>query len=333
MRQKTIVGLIMAAGAALMIAVGGWVMALIVLVLICFGVQEEFHALAQAGHRPVAWPTWVGMIVSIPLTLLIGTKMILPVIMAICLMTMICVIFRSEPKLDDAVLSMLPMALVLFVLGYVFYVRKIPAETGLPNSDNKIRDLNNLGRSIWTILVTIVIILVFKIQVHIAVAMIIALNFVVDNFSWQEVRPMFASAFESKLILSTVVVMMFKDVLTYTGVIDRLPAVFAVLPVPTVVVFSLVFLVGTIIAGATAIIALGIPLAFAAMPGGGVALLVLLMCMIYIAMQVSPAHICLAIVTERFETSFLDLVKRTIPVMVLFLVIISGYSFALFLLQ
>ena len=37
MRQKTIVGLIMAAGAALMIAVGGWVMALIVLVLICFG--------------------------------------------------------------------------------------------------------------------------------------------------------------------------------------------------------------------------------------------------------------------------------------------------------
>ena len=231
------------------------------------------------------------------------------------------------------VLSMLPMALVLFVLGYVFYVRKIPTETGLPNSDNKIRDLNNLGRSIWTILVTIVIILVFKIQVHIAVAMIIALNFVVDKFSWQEVRPMFASAFESKLILSTVVVMMFKDVLTYTGVIDRLPALFAVLPVPTVVVFSLVFLVGTIIAGATAIIALGIPLAFAAMPGGGVALLVLLMCMIYIAMQVSPAHICLAIVTERFETSFLDLVKRTIPVMVLFLVIISGYSFALFLLQ
>ena len=112
MRQKTIVGLIMAAGAALMIAVGGWVMALIVLVLICFGVQEEFHALAQAGHRPVAWPTWVGMIVSIPLTLLIGTKMILPVIMAICLMTMICVIFRSEPKLDDAVLSMLPMLTV-----------------------------------------------------------------------------------------------------------------------------------------------------------------------------------------------------------------------------
>ena len=231
------------------------------------------------------------------------------------------------------VLSMLPMVLVLFLLGYFLYVRKIPKETGLPNSNNKMQDVNNLGRSIWTILVTIAIILVFKIQVHIAVAMIILLNFIIDKFSWNEIRPMFISAFESKLILSTIVVMMFKDVLTYTGVIDRLPAVFAVLPVPTVVIFSLVFLIGTIVAGANAIIALGIPLAFAAMPEGGVALLVLLMCMIYIAMQVSPAHICLAIVTERFETSFIDLVKRTLPVMVLFLVIISGYSFVLFLFQ
>ena len=100
MRQKTIVGLIMAAGATLMVAVGGWVMALIVLVLICFGVQEEFHALAQAGHRPVAWPTWVGMIVSIPLTLLIGTKMILPVIMAICPLTGKVITLAARDDID-----------------------------------------------------------------------------------------------------------------------------------------------------------------------------------------------------------------------------------------
>lgn len=239
----------------------------------------------------------------------------------------------SGVDMTSFVLSMLPMVLVLFLLGYFLYVRKIPTETGLPNSISKIKDVNNLGRSIWTILVTIAIILVFKIQVHIAVGMIILLNFIIDKFSWKEVRPMFISAFESKLILSTIVIMMFKDVLTYTGVIDRLPEIFAVLPVPTVVIFALVFLIGTIVAGAQAIIALGIPLAFAALPDGGVALLVLLMCMTYISMQVSPAHICLAIVTERFETSFIDLVKRTIPVMVLFLAIISGYSFVLYLFQ
>ncbi len=109
MRKKTIVGLLMAACIAVLMVIGGWVMAISVLIIVCFGVQEEFHALAQAGHRPVAWPTWVGMVVSIPLTLFFGTKMILPVIMSICLLTIICVVFRSEPKLEDAVMSMLPM--------------------------------------------------------------------------------------------------------------------------------------------------------------------------------------------------------------------------------
>jgi hypothetical protein len=127
--------------------------------------------------------------------------------------------------------------------------------------------------------------------------------------------------------------MMFKDILTYTGVINRLPETFAVLPVPSVVIFALVFLFGTIIAGTQAIIALGIPLAFAAIPNGGLALMVLLMCMTYIAMQVSPTHICLALVTESFGTSFLDLVKRTVPVMIWFLAIISGYSYVLYLFQ
>ncbi len=231
------------------------------------------------------------------------------------------------------VLGMLPLAVVLFFLGYFSYVIKIPVNTGLPAADDKVAHLRNLGRSIWTIAATIALILVFKFQVHIAVGLIIALYFLIGKFTWQEIRPMFITAFESKLIVSTVVIMMFKDILTYTGVINRLPETFALLPVPPVVIFALVFLFGTIVAGTQAIIALGIPLAFAAMPNGGLALMVLLMSMSYIAMQVSPTHICLALVTESFKTSFLDLVKRTIPVMLWFLVILSGYAYALYLFQ
>lgn len=231
------------------------------------------------------------------------------------------------------VLSMLPMVVVLFLLGYFFYVKKIPVNTGLPHSMHKAEHAKNFVRSIWTIIAIIAIILVFKLQVHIAVGLIIVLNFIIDKFTWREIRPMFVSAFESKLILSTIVIMMFKDILTYTGVINRLPETLAVLPVPPVIIFALVFLFGTIIAGIQAIIALGIPLAFAALPNGGTALMVLLMSMSYIAMQVSPTHICLALVTESFGTSFLDLVKRTVPVMLGFLAILSGYSYVLYLLQ
>ncbi len=109
MNQKTVIGLLLALAAALVVLIGGWVVAIVVMVVICFGVQEEFHALTQAGHRPVSWPTWLGMVASLPLTLLFGTKMMLPIIMGICFLTMLCVIFRNEPKLEDAALSMLPL--------------------------------------------------------------------------------------------------------------------------------------------------------------------------------------------------------------------------------
>ena len=237
----------------------------------------------------------------------------------------------SGVDMSAFVLLMLPMALILFILGYYMYVKKIPVETGLPNSTNKKDDVKNLVLSIWPILLAIIGILAIKIQVHVAVAIVIVLNFITGKFSWKEIQPMFFSAFEKKLIFNTIVIMMFKDVLTYTGVIDRLPENFAGLPVPPVIIFALVFLVGTIVAGTQAIIALGIPLAFAAIPGGGLPLMVLLMSMTYIAMQVSPTHICLAIVTEEFKTSYIELVKRTVPVMALFLLVLSGYSFVLYM--
>ena len=221
------------------------------------------------------------------------------------------------------------MAIVLFLLGYFLYVRKIPIETGLPNSNNKLQDINNLGRSIWTILLTIAIILVFKIQVHIAVIMIIALNFIIDKFSWKEIRPMFSSAFESKLIFSTIVIMMFKDVLTYNRSNRQIAGGIRRIACSDSGHICSCFLYWNNSCGRTGHNRTGHSSGIRRYACRRVALMVLLMCMTYIAMQVSPAHICLAIVTERFETSFIDLVKRTIPVMILFLVIMSGYKFCI----
>lgn len=61
--------------------------------------------------------------------------------------------------------------------------------------------------------------------------------------------------------------------------------------------------------------------------------MVLLMCMIYIAMQVSPMHICLAIITEYYGTPFIKLVKKTMPIVISFVIITSIYSYLLFMLM
>ena len=64
---------------------------------------------------------------------------------------------------------------------------------------------------------------------------------------------------------------------------------------------------------------------FAAMPDGGVPLLMLLMCFSYAAMQISPTHLCLTLIAEYFDSNFGVLVKKTIPVIAIFMVLILGY--------
>ena len=229
------------------------------------------------------------------------------------------------------VLGMLPMVIVLFYLGYFFYVRKIPKSAGMPKSNDKPQAIKNLLISLWSIALSIIIILVFKIPVHLAVIPVIVLSIILNKFSFKEIQPMFISAIETKLIITTIVIMIFKEILTFTGIIERLPAYFSVLPVPSVVIFALIFFFGTLVAGAQAMIALAMPLAFATIPNGGVALMILLMCMLYISMQISPTHICLAIVTEHYGTSFIDLVKKTMPVVITFVLISSLYSYLIYL--
>lgn len=238
----------------------------------------------------------------------------------------------SGVDMTSFVLGMIPMVIVLFFLGYIFYIRKIPKTAGPGGSENKTEDIKNLIRSLWTIALTIVIILSFKTSVHLSVIPVIILAFIFNKFTFEEIKPMFKSAIEMKLIINTIVIMMFKEVLTFTGVIERLPDYFGVLPVPSAIVFALIFFFGTLVAGSQAIIALALPLAFATVPHGGLALMILLMSMTYIAMQISPTHICLAIATEAFGTSFIDLVKNTIPILILYVIISSVYSYLLFLL-
>lgn len=246
--------------------------------------------------------------------------------------SILLVLDLSGVDMTKFVVGMLSMVAILFILGYVFYVRKIPKSNGISQSKDKKDDIINLIISLWPIAVTITIILTLKIPVYMAVIPVIIVSAILNKFSVDELIPMVKTAFETKLIVSTVMIMIFKELLTFTGVIGRLPEYFEKLPIHPAIIFSLIFVIGTLVAGSQAIIALALPLAFATIPDGGLALMILLMCMTYIAMQVSPTHICLAIVTEAFDVSFIELVKKTFPILIIFTAITAVYSYLLFML-
>lgn len=226
-------------------------------------------------------------------------------------------------------LGMIVPVIMLFVIGYVIYVRKVPKATGLPREHHLGRRWLQLFQSLWAIGLIVALILALNLPVYLAVAISVVLYFLVNRIRFRSVIPYFKSAFEWNIMSNIVVVMFFKNILDESGVIQLLPETFQKLPIPLPLVFALIFLVGTILAGSNGIIAMCIPMAFSAIPDGGTALMVLLMCSSYIAMQVSPTHVCLTLIAEYFHTDLGALVKKTLPVLACFVVFLIPYYYLL----
>lgn len=222
-------------------------------------------------------------------------------------------------------LAMLPMLAVLMAIGWLFYLRRIPKDAGFFAGRPKAFYWKLLLRSLWTIIFTVILIVAFGVPVHIAVLACIVCNLLVGRFGWKELRPFFASAFEARLMISTLLIMMFKEVLAAAGVISALPAFFSSLPVPPFLVFALIFFFGSVVAGSQAIIVLCMGMAMAAAAQGGLALFVLLMCMAYAAMQLSPVHVCLAVCAEDYRISLGTLIRKTVPLVGVFCLAAFGY--------
>ena len=230
----------------------------------------------------------------------------------------------------DFVIGMIPMVIAIVGLGMFFFLRgRVPMDAGETPSENKWTDFKNLVIGVWAIFLTIGLVIFFRVDVVYATLVSIILYFIFNKFTFSEVKPFFISAFESRIVFNTCAVMIFKELLTLSGVINEFPEFFSQFPIPPFLIFVLIFFFGTIIAGSLAIIVLVLPVAMATVPAAGLPLFILLMSTEYLAMQVSPTHICLTLIAEYFDVSLSSMIKQTIPVLISFMLIAIGYYLAM----
>ncbi|MCI8453244.1 MAG: DUF401 family protein [Lachnospiraceae bacterium] len=216
-----------------------------------------------------------------------------------------------------------PVATLTF-LGYILYLRRIPVETGTPASASRGKDALHLFCHLWSLLLILVLILVFHFQVVAAVAATILASILVYRVKPAEWKRMVRSAFEKKMLGNTFLVLVLKEFIAGTGALEQLPDTMAVLPLPTYLIFALLFFVATVISGTTGAIAMGAPLAFAAIPGG-MPLMVYLMCIVHAASQVSPTHVCLVVASDYFHVRLGELIQKTLPVSLTFCALMTVY--------
>lgn len=230
----------------------------------------------------------------------------------------------SGVQMGSYMLGMILPVLVLLSLAYVPYIRRLPKSTGVSDGTSRWSAGWSLVKHLWTLAVLLVMILVFGVSVVTALVLVIAAALVVYRFRFSDVGSLIRRAWDRKLLLSTFMVLLLKGFIGHTGVLETLPQVLSSLPIPMYLVFALMFFLGGIISGATGIIALGAPIAFAAMDGG-MPLMVLLMCMAHAASQISPIHICLVVAAEAYDVTLGDLIRKTLPKALAFFVFAIVY--------
>lgn len=228
-------------------------------------------------------------------------------------------------------LGMIVPVIVLFILGYFPYMRRVPSDPGTPRSENRLRDVKNLFGHLWTLLVMILLILVLKLNVVTAGLVVIVAGLWVYRFNGRDIVHMLKSAFEVKLLLNTTLVLVLKEFIAWTGILQALPEMMAGLPIPPYLIFALIFFLGGIISGASGVVAMAAPLAFAALEGT-IPLMILFMCMAHGASLISPTHVCLVVAADYFHVSMGELIRKTIPASLIFCAAMLVYYNVLILL-
>lgn len=232
------------------------------------------------------------------------------------------------------ILAMIPMVLVACLIVYIIYLRKLPKT---PNNQNgamdksvdKKAEIIALVKNLWTLIAVLLIIVVFDLSVCVAAPIVIVVNYFVDHFKVEELPNLLIKSAEPVLLGNMYLIMLFKGIVAFTGVLGELPAFFAQFPIPLMVSFAIIFFIGTVISGSQAIIALCLPMALAAFPNGGLPLLVMLMSVVWAAMQISPTHVCAFVAAEYYHTTINDVMAKGIVSVVVFSVLAYGYSMLL----
>lgn len=127
MMQRFITGFCLVLVLIAALWIGGLGFSIPFMIMLCMAIYEMNKAMATAGHRPVEWPCWVCVALSIPLYHFVGSvALLMPLIGGAYMLIAAMVIFRDEPKLEDILMSALPLVCILLPGMCMLGLQKAP---------------------------------------------------------------------------------------------------------------------------------------------------------------------------------------------------------------
>jgi integral membrane protein (TIGR00529 family) len=223
--------------------------------------------------------------------------------------------------LNSLLLSQLPLPLALVVVGILFCFRGVKGHA-VPGERKK-DDVKDLIISLLPIIAAIVMVVIFKLNLSVAMAGIVVVLFTVYRYSLAEIGIALKESVSLKVILMVFGIMAFKGMLEASGAIESLPRFFreSGLP-PAAVFFALPFLVGLLTGLTVGFVGSTFPI-IVAMTGGhpDPAVVTFAFASGFTGVMLSPTHLCLLLTVQYFKADLAGTYRLMyVPVMLVFLV-------------
>jgi len=215
-----------------------------------------------------------------------------------------------------------PFTVLAAAAGLVVLYRNVPYLPPEERSGGSVKDVISVFWSIWPIVLTILLIFVFKLNMLLALAISSVLSLIFTTLSFQERLKAVLKSLSPKIILLTASLMVFKRILEVSGALDSVVRVFPPHGVTAyLLLFAAPFFVALLTGVNQAFVAIAFPLLLPIIGKGEPDMILLMFAYVsgFCGILLSPAHLCLALTADYFNAELRDVYKILIwPVCAIF---------------
>jgi len=215
-----------------------------------------------------------------------------------------------------------PFSLVAIGAGLAVLFRKLPRVPCERDKRGSWKDVRRVVFSIWPIVLTIILIFVFRLNMLIALAVAAVLTQVTSRGSLIARWGVVVRGFSLKTVWLIVAVMVFKEVLEASGALDAVVrAVPPHGPSAYLLIFAAPFVVGLLTGVNQAFVAISFPLLVPVIGTGTPDMVLMTFAYVsgFAGILLSPAHLCLALTADYFKADLKDVYRiLAVPVAVVF---------------
>lgn len=207
-----------------------------------------------------------------------------------------------------------PFMLLTVIVGYFMGLRKIKKEKINATKSRKANIMSFISAisPVFAVILLYISLMSFSDNaLEISLFVICTAMFIIKKYSLKQALGVFKTSFPGKLILIIFGVMIFRDVLFATGLLDGLPVFMEEAGIPVYAAFLLLpFISGALTGICVSFVSISFPILLTLGLSENLWYGVLVFVAGYIGMMISPVHLCMVVSSNYFKQSVTSVMRR-----------------------